>query len=442
MAKKIFFLPHAIKHMLYPDSFRRMATDDFQQIQVCRIVDDRGQSATAEGIFYQLIVRLHKYSLGRENFHDSIHWQRGLVLDDGYNGRAYLAHISNDIRITVRASYPAYFLGLLTGEVKWLVGSFWEGLRCEVTVPCIHPCGKDSPGIGLFEVAKLVAFKRQGMTKFPCMVSGCEQAQDIDALLSNAPPVRALTTESTLDTLLTEFTDIKRALVVIHERMRDGFAQLDTNDKQLLSRIDNARTDLLQALTDEAKNGPRLFSLEPVNRRRFNPKEWTSTKFRLTLWCEHSRLPLPVLYDDKNKGVCEIELDRNWFKKAAPFLKVLNGTLRLGLPVAAAGLEFTLDEAAYEAVEGHLDSGQEIIEASTDFKSGGGPVDGWLDCDTQNRERGQIAGSPISAHGAVLREFHALLRRQDPGCKFGGLVRVRNKRNEFLWVHPRFEGEY
>nr|VFK31207.1 MAG: hypothetical protein BECKMB1821I_GA0114274_102124 [Candidatus Kentron sp. MB]VFK75391.1 MAG: hypothetical protein BECKMB1821H_GA0114242_102125 [Candidatus Kentron sp. MB] len=440
MAKKIFFLPHAIKHMLYPDSFRRMATDDFQQIQVCRIVDDRGQSATAEGIFYQLIVRLHKFSLGREDFHQSIHWQRGLVLDDGYNGRAYLAHISNDIRITVRASYPAYFLGLLTGEVKWLVESFWEGLRCEVTVPCLvsRKDGKSCPG--LFEVEKLIDSKRKRRPDHPCPV--CNEWQDIDALLSNAPPVRALTTESTLDTLLTEFTDIKRALVVIHERMRDGFAQLDTNDKQLLSRIDNARTDLLQALTDEAKDGPRLFSLEPVNRNRFNPKKWAKDTFRLTLWCEHSRLPLPMLYEDKNKGVCQIELDRAWFKKASPFLKILNGTLRLGLPVAAAGLEFTLDEAAYEAVEGHLDSGQEIIEASTDFKSGGGPVDGWLDCDTQNRERGQIAGSPISAHGAVLREFHALLRRQDPGCKFGGLVRVRNKRNEFLWVHPRFEGEY
>ena len=37
---------------------------DRQQVQICRIVDDRGQFAPAEGLFYQLIVRLHKYSLG------------------------------------------------------------------------------------------------------------------------------------------------------------------------------------------------------------------------------------------------------------------------------------------------------------------------------------------------------------------------------------------
>nr|VFK39292.1 MAG: Leucine rich repeat-containing protein [Candidatus Kentron sp. TC] len=416
------------------------ASGDTQQVQVCRIVDDRGQSATAEGIFYQLIVRLHKFSLGREDFHHSIHWQRGLVLDDGYNGRAYLAHIGNDIRITARAPYPAYFLGLLVGELKWLVESFWEGLRCQVTLPCPALAGDGKPCPGLFEVEKLVDSKKKNRPEHPCPV--CNEWQSIDALLSNAPPVHAVTTESALDRLLTEFADVKRALVVIHERMRTGFAQLDTNDKQLLSRIDETYADLLQALTDEAKDGPRLFSLEPVNRRRFNPKEWAKEKFRITLWCEHSRLPLPVLYGDENKGVCEIELDRTWFKKAAPFLRVLNGALRLGLPVAAAGLESTLDEATHAAVEGQLDSGQEIIEASLKSKGGGKQIDDWPGGEAPDRKRDRTTGSPISAHGATLRELHAMLKKQDPGCKFGGLVRVRNKKNEFLWVHPRFEGEY
>ena len=49
-------------------------------------------------------------------------------------------------------------------------------------------------------------------------------------------------------------------------------------------------------------------------------------------------------------------------------------------------------------------------------------------------------GEAIRAQGATLRELHAQLKSIDPG--FGGLVRVLNKRQEFLWVHPRFEGEY
>ena len=37
-------------------------------------------------------------------------------------------------------------------------------------------------------------------------------------------------------------------------------------------------------------------------------------------------------------------------------------------------------------------------------------------------------------------EFHVLLKAKDPG--YGGLVRVMNKRQEFLWVHEKFTGEY
>ncbi len=41
---------------------------------------------------------------------------------------------------------------------------------------------------------------------------------------------------------------------------------------------------------------------------------------------------------------------------------------------------------------------------------------------------------------STLRELHALLKAKDPG--FGGLIRVMNKRQEFLWVHEKFASEY
>jgi len=48
----------------------------------------------------------------------------------------------------------------------------------------------------------------------------------------------------------------------------------------------------------------------------------------------------------------------------------------------------------------------------------------------------------IRAQGAMLRELHALLKAKDPTFSHLGLVRVMNKRQEFLWVHPQFEKEY
>ncbi len=383
-----------------------------------------GQSATAEGLFYQLIVRLHKYSLGRVNHNDSVHWQRGLVRDDDYNGRALMEHVGNDVRITVRAPYPERFLSVLTSEVKYLVDSFWTGLRCDVMVPCVTPCGKNIPGTGLFEVEKLIDSKKRARPEYPCPV--CNEWQDIDHLLRNAP---AATQPISLDELLIRFVAIK-----------DKLDQVDVNTRRILSQVDKTYTDFLQILTDEAKEGPRLFSIVPVDRSNFNPKQWVRAKFRLTLWCEHSRQPLSILNGpENNKGVCEIELTREWFKKAGPYLKFLTGTLSLVLPVALSTTKINLDDAPYKAIEEQLDFSKSIIDATI----GGAKVGEWMGAADTTLEYDKAKmehGEPIRAQSETLRELHALLKAKDPG--FGGLVRVRNKRQEFLWVHPQYEKEY
>jgi Leucine-rich repeat (LRR) protein len=413
---------------------------DEQQSQICRIVDARnGQSAAAEGLFYQLIVRLHKYSLGRINRDASLHWQRGLVLDDEYNGRALLENVGNDVRITVRAAYPERFLSVLTHEVKWLVENFWKGLRCEVTVPCMAPCGKGIPGTGLFEVEKLVSFKRQGMQLFPCFVSGCNQAQDVDSLLRNAPTARRTAIEVFLDA---NFKGLKSRIDAVSDQLAhqgrlesDRFNVLDQNDRRILSQVEDAYTGLMQALIDEAREGPRLFGFEPKDRRFFSRPKWISAKFKLTLWCEHSRLPLPVLNGaNDSRGVYELDLPREWVLQVAPYLKLVTGLLSLVVPVAGSAMKLELDDAAYKGIEKQLEFGQKSLESAL---KGTEKAEDWA---TQGERSGFAQGNSIDARGAVLRQLHAWLKQKDPS--FGGLVRVQNRRQEFLWVHPKFESEY
>lgn len=241
-------------------------------------------------------------------------------------------------------------------------------------------------------------------------------------MLRNAP---AAAQRVSLDALLVELMAIKGQL-----------DRVDANTSRVLSRIDEKYAEFLKVFTDEAKEGPRLFSLVPVERSGFDPRAWVRAKFRLILWCEHSHFPLPMLNEgkDKEKGVYDIELDHEWFKKAAPFLKVAAGTLSLVLPVAASGIKLALDETAYKAMEEQLGFGKSVIEAALD---GGTKVRDWMGDSTSARlERGEA----IRAEGAMLREIQALIKARDPG--FGGLVRVLNKRQEFLWVHPQFEKEY
>ena len=570
---------------------------DGQQVQICRIVETKnGQSAAAEGLFYQLIVRLHKYSLGRADYKESVHWQRGLVLDDDYNGRALLEHTGNDVRITVRAAYPEAFLAVLTREVKWLVESFWAGLRCDVMVPCVEPCGRNTPGTGLYEVQKLIESKRRRRPEYPCPV--CNEWQDIDCLLRNAPAPRTLAESDLQEDLqvvrstrkrlaapgphaflsyVSQDAEIIQRLVddltshgikvwfdrndlkagqrwknAIRTAIREGgffiacfsqeysrrtttymneeltvaieelrrrrasvswfipvklndcsipdrdigsgetlqdiqhvalyenwsrginllaeaiqpviqtqraeprpeakkeidpvtqafseaglspFSLLNSNLQRLLSRVDYTYANLMQTLADEAKEGPRLFSFMPVDPGFFDRRSWSNQKFRLTLWCEHCRLPLPALNGQgSTAGVYELNLAREWFENAAPFLKVLTGTLSLVLPVAASATKFVMDDNAYKGMEKELDLGQKSLDSVLE---GGEKSGAWLGrSDAPDLERGDA----IRAQGAVLRQLHAWLKEKDPS--FGGLVRVQNKRQEFLWVHPQFEKEY
>jgi Leucine-rich repeat (LRR) protein len=413
---------------------------DRQQVQICRIVDDRGQLAVAEGLFYQLIVRLHKYSLGRCNYERSIHWQRGLMLDNDYNGRALLEYIDTDVKITVRAAYPERFLSYLTQEIKWLVENFWEGLRCNVMVPCIAPCGKNLPGNGLFEVEKLIESKKKHRDEYPCPISGCGEWQNIDRLLNNAPiaqlPSQEIGIQQFRNMVKDELNIIREDLVVFDRRGQERYQSLSQDQRIILSKVDEEFASLMQMLTDEAKDGPRLFSFKPIDPKFFDRPKWISTKFQITLWCEHSRQPLPALNpNDKQKGIYELQLSREWFTKVAPYLKFVAVTLSLFLPVAASATKVMLDETTYKGIKEELELGQKSIEstlkasylAANWFPEKAAP-------DWQKSE------SVMRSQGLILRELHALLKAKDPG--FGGLVRVQNRRREFLWVHEQFVDEY
>jgi hypothetical protein len=357
------------------------------------------------------------------------------VLADDYGARALLEHLDTDLRITVRSPYPERFLAALTYEVKWLVENFWAGLRCDVMVPCLSTPGCN----GLFEVSKLIENKKRNRPEQPC--PDCNEWQDIESLLHNAPaarpnPLRGLLADSV--PVLAALNDLRQQLRSQHGEVLGRFDNVDSSTKQLVSKVEAAYAGLMRTLVDEAKDGPRLFSFEPVSPGFFDMPTWVSEKFRLTLWCEHARLPLPALAQDKKSaknGVYELTIPRAWLVRAAPLLKVLTSTLGLVAPVAASVTKLAMDDAAFKVIEKQLDLGQKALDA---LLKGSEKVDTWI-----GKLDAPDVGRPpdaTEARGSVLRELHAWLKEKDPG--FGGLVRVQNKRQEFLWVHQHFEKEY
>ena len=119
----------------------------------------------------------------------------------------------------------------------------------------------------------------------------------------------------------------------------------------------------MHALLDEAKEGPRLFSFEPVDPGFFDRPKSMSAKFKLTLWCEQSRMPLWKVEGKNSVGVYAIDLPREGLVTAAPFLMVLSTTLSLVLPVAATIPKVVLSADDYKAIEGHVAMGKAASES-------------------------------------------------------------------------------
>jgi hypothetical protein len=431
---------------------------DEEKRQVCQIVEksDKQQPGNAEGLFYRLISRLHRYSMGRDNYDRSVHWQRGLMLDDGYNGRALLRHIGNDIHITVRAAYPEVLLHRLTSEVKWLVENpdeGWAGLRCEITVPCIAPCGLEEPGRGRFDVSKLILNKKNDMPKVLCPATDCEQVHLVDNLMRNATATpRARLTDADLDLIgqtvgaivgSKDKKDLQRfkALYQKSNEIRETLTAKDRKDLLrfralygMMSQAHEQLAVLMQMGMDEARHGPRLFSLAPADTGFLDNPTWVTQKFQLTLWCEHSRKPLPALNEDKSLGTYKLERPREWLAKHGRALRIVTKTLSAFLPVIGATAKIAIPDDTYKGIEKGLDFGKALFGAT--LKGGGAIADVSGDDIISAAEHGEAR----QAQNAMLRELHALLKKRDPS--FGGLERVQNKRREFLWVHPQFVDKY
>jgi C-terminal of Roc, COR, domain/Ras of Complex, Roc, domain of DAPkinase/Leucine rich repeat len=413
-----------------PDGFERdwgqqPQAGDIEQTQICRIVDTAtGDPAKAEGLFYQLIVRLHRYSLGRQDYQLSRHWQQGLLLDDKYNGRALIERQNDNIRIIVRAALPERFLHLLCEEVKELVENFWKGINCQITVPCHPPCR------GLFEIEALITARLKNRPEFPCRV--CNEWVSIDSLI-NKPKAD----DSTIE--------LKQKLDAMSAQIQHGFQNTSADIRRVMTQIDRQYDVLLNTLNHDGKEAPRLISIIPVEPTFWSKPNWVSQKIKLILWCEHSRLPLPLLWNDESKGVYELEMPRQWLINIAPYAKFVATTLSLVLPIAGAGAKIAIDDNAKnleEAADLFKELGTGSVEAARKIGErffAGDDIDLIPDDSLRNRF---AHGNPLTPEAAMLREIQQIIKDKDKSRTFGGLVRVQTKRGEFLWVHPDYKQEY
>lgn len=280
---------------------------DLRRIAMVCAMDDE-----PPGLVPWMIVRTHDYATERQCADRQVHrlhWQKGMFLSHPPHGEAVLEQRGREFHVYTQAVWPEYFMNVLQHTLEKLISDNWPGLkgRYSFTVPCPGQIdGKPCPG--RFRIDALRQFLVRGARTFPCQE--CFSQHSITELLLGFE-------ERSVD-----------------ERLREIQDQLVGLD----SRIAGYMMAILRALANEAKDGPRLFTMEPVGGwQRVSPKRLVAGRYRLHLWCEAEGCQHPVL--EEGKGVYEFDAPREWVVRIAPYANFVAGVLKTVVPMVAPAIE-------------------------------------------------------------------------------------------------------
>jgi energy-coupling factor transporter ATP-binding protein EcfA2 len=355
------------------------------------------------GLVPWMIVRTHDYIYerpGADGKPHRLHWQRGMFLRNRTHGEAMLELRGSEFHIYAEARWPEYFMNVLRRTLHKLITDNWPGLegRYTFTVPC-RAKQNGSTCAGRFDIEALRQFLDEGDDTLRCQV--CRTRQNIVELLYGF-----------------EEEDERAQLIRIENKMERGFADLSQEVAGLESRISNYVSAIMHAIADEAKRGPRLFSIEPVDG---NWLRFINQRYRLHLWCEAEGSQHPVL--EAGKGVYEFKATREWVKQVAPYANFVAGVLRTVLPVAAPSVDmfFGPDTIKNLGIKAHLDLMKELT--------------GRLKEDVEILDHPRLRDSMLTGvERSGLLALHAFLREHDPNQARLGLHRQDTYTGNFLWL--------
>jgi internalin A len=375
-----------------PWQFNDEPPDNLRRIALVCVMDE-----APTGLVPWMIVRTHEYTYEEDGHH--LHWHTGMFLRNKTHGEAMLELRDREFHIHTQAVWPEYFMNVLQLTLEKLITDNWPGMAGNYSfrVPC-RTQRNGKPCRGRFDIAALKEFLDQGYETFPCQE--CRTHQDIVELLYGF-----------------EDEDTRAQLASIEAKLDRGFEGVLQGLEELESRLANSVMAIMYALANEAQNGPRLFTIEPID--GWGVRNLYSRPFRLHLWCEAEGCQHPVYEDEM--GIYEFRRTQKWIEQVAPYANFVAGMLKTILPVAipAANLYF----------------GKAVFEQSA--------WSGWLDLMKEGTDKllPKISGSDPSREGmlsdaerAGILALHSFLREKDPNHKRLGLRRIPTYTGDYRWL--------
>jgi internalin A len=367
------------------------------------------------GLLPWMIVRTHDFSVTQAENDGSerrLHWQKGMFLRYGRNGEAMLELRGREFHMAVQALYPKTFLDVLMTTLQTMITETWPGLEGRYTfrVPCQNKVN-GTACTGSFSIDALISYYEDGDDTTRCEV--CRDKQRIEELLFN---IRN-------DTLEAQISELNERIDKGFADTRQDIAQLST---ELSSQFENVITILLRGMANEARNGPRLFTLEPTDGNWHRPFK---ARYRLRLHCEMDGCQHPVI--EHGVGSYDVDVTREWVATVLPYVNFVSSVLRTALPLLGPAIDTTfgagtLDKSGWKD---HLELAKESTDAFLpEFKA-------------QQPEVAGKGGQSDTDRSAIMA-LHSILREIDPSHQRLGLRRVTLYTGDYRWLCPTHYAHY
>ena len=207
-------------------------------------------------LIYLLIFRLREFSLGRTDYRQAVHWQRGLLVTDDYGSAGKIVLDGTQLRITVRHRLGDGLMHSIVHRIGVRDDEYWNrrGLAKVEFVPCGRICAKGTPNAGLISMADCAEADLNGNQSVRCET--CRRYISIRELLN----LRAYVPPD-LQALNAGLADMETNLVA-HLHAEGEATRRDIADLRQFIRMQG--DGILDAFASEWKEGPRLFSLIPI----------------------------------------------------------------------------------------------------------------------------------------------------------------------------------
>jgi len=295
-----------------------------------------------------------------------------------------------EFRIYTQAEWPEYFMNVLRHTLQKLITDNWPGLenRYRFMVPCPEIID-GQPCKGRFNIHSLRQFLAEGDSTIRCQECSCKIS---------------------IVELLFGFEE--RDVSVQLREIKEQLAGLD-------SRVAHYFMATMNAIADESKSGPRLFTFR-TREAGISLKPLISRPMEIQLWCEAEGCQHPVI--ESGKGVYPIDVPHDWLVRISPYANFALKILSTVAPIAAPAINnfFGRDTTKKWDIDRQLDLANAIISKLPKIET--------------SIDKALSIGIISEPERQGILALHRFLNEVDPTQAKLGLHRVATYTGDYRWL--------